>query len=456
MAKLSAGGSALVYSTYLSGSGEDRAHGIAIDISGNAYITGDELSTNFPTTPGAFQTIKPDAFRSAFVTKLNANASALAYSTYLGGSDGDEGWGIAVDASGNAYVTGAAYSKNFPTTPGAFQTANTSNGGADDAFVTKLNANGSALVYSTYLGGTSNDQGNAIALDSFGSAYVTGTVSSPDFPTTPGAFQTTFTGGSAFVTKLNANGSALVYSTFLGGNAFGNGIAVDSSGNAWVAGFLDTFVDIAFPTTPGAFQTSPGNAGTDAFLTEFNANGSALVYSTYLGGNGDDLGNGVAVDSFGNAYATGFTSSTNFPTTPGTFQTTNGGGYDAFVLKFSVVNFSYSFSGFLPPVDNPPVVNTGKAGRSYPVKWQLRAADGTYVSALSVVTSITFRSTSCTAFTGNPSDSLDTTVTGATSLRYDTGSHQYVYNWATPAAGCYTLFLTLDSGQVFSAYFDLR
>ncbi len=241
---------------------------------------------------------------------------ALSYSTYLGGSGSDRGNDIAVDSAGNAYVTGDTNSTNFPKA-NPIQAA--FGGGGSDAFVTKLNATASALVYSTYLGGSGDDRGHGIALDSSGRAYLTGITSSPDFPTAS-PIQAAFGGGSsdAFVTKLNATGSALVFSTYLGGSGTdqGNGIAVGSSGEAYVTGI--TFSS-NFPTTPGSFQTAFGGVA-DAFVTKLNAAGSALVYSTYLGGSDTDQGNSVAVDSSDNTYVTGKTNSTNFPTTPGALQ----------------------------------------------------------------------------------------------------------------------------------------
>ena len=201
---------------------------------------------------------------NAFVTKLNPVGTApLVYSTYLGGNGGDGGNGIAVDAAGNAYVTGLTGSTNFPTTPGAFQTAKQ---GFYNVFVTKLNPAGTApLIYSTYLGGSTSDIATGIAVDTAGSAYVTGYAFSSNFPTTPGAFQTIYQGnGDAFVTKLNPAGSApLVYSTYLGGSGFdyGNGIAVDAAGNAYVTGYTGS---TNFPTTPGAFQSALSTAGTSA------------------------------------------------------------------------------------------------------------------------------------------------------------------------------------------------
>jgi hypothetical protein len=235
----------------------------------------------------------------------------LSYSTYLGGTGLDNGSGIAVNSSGNAYVTGYTTSTDFPTTAGAFQTTSP----ADyNAFVARLNATGTGLVYSTYLGGSGLDQSFAIAVNSSGEAYVTGETESTDFPTTPGAFQTTSrggVGGDAFVSKLNATGTALVYSTYLGGSGseVGYGIAVDSSGDAYVTGYTDSS---DFPITPGAFQTTSAG-GPDVFVAKLNGSGTGLVYSTYLGGSGNDQGFGIAVDSAGNAYVTGAASSTDFP-----------------------------------------------------------------------------------------------------------------------------------------------
>ncbi len=208
----------LAYSTYLGGSGFDEGNGIAVDSLGNAYATGSTVSTNFPTS-NPLQASNGGGF-DAFVTKLNTAGSALVYSTYLGGnSDFDQGFGIAVDSLGNAYATGFTASTNFPTSSNPFQG---SNGGSGDAFVTKLNAAGSALVYSTYLGGSDFDKGFGIAVDSLGNAYVTGFTLSTNFPTSSNPFQANNGGAAdAFVTKLNAAGSAL-YSTSLGGNSDGN------------------------------------------------------------------------------------------------------------------------------------------------------------------------------------------------------------------------------------------
>jgi len=330
--KLNPTGSGLVYSTYIGGgNGYTVGRGIAVDAAGNAYITGESQSSGFPTTPGAFQPANAGVTGNAFVTKLDPTGSALVYSTYLGGSAYDRGHGIAVDADGNAYITGSASSDNFPTTVGAFQPAY---GGLGDAFVTKLNPTGSALVYSSYLGGSGSgtgsisgeDDGNGIAVDAGGNAYVTGTTFSADFPTTAGAFQTTFGGGGPFVTKIDPTGSVLVYSTFLGNGGGGNAIAVDADGNAYVTGGAGA----GFVTTAGAFQTAFASGHNDAFVTKLDPTGSALVYSTYLGGDGDEDGHAIVVDAGRNAYVAGRTTSSNFPTTLGAFQTTYAGGSDVF------------------------------------------------------------------------------------------------------------------------------
>ena len=331
----------MVYSTYLGGNGTDSGRGITADSAGNTYITGASYSTNFPVTTGAFQTVKAGD-GDVFITKLNAAGSALVYSTYVGGADTDEGTAVSVDSSGSAYVTGFTRSANFPKTAGAFQTSLASF--SDDAFVTKLNASGSALVYSTFLGGINDEVGNDLALDSSGNAYVTGETRSNNFPVTPGAFQTTYISRDAFVTKLNAAGSALVYSTYLTGNAdeYARGIAVDSSGNAYIAGstFSSNFPKVHQLPQPNA---DFGN-GLDAFVVKLNASGSKAFYSTYLGGSGTEFSRGIATDAAGNAYVTGSTDSTNFPTN-NPLQPTNadGGGFtDAFVTKIAPVFYNIS------------------------------------------------------------------------------------------------------------------
>src|SRR5215208_5043282 len=349
--KLNASGSDLVYSTYLGAEGDEGGFDIAVDGSGSAYVTGETSSTNFPTTSGAYDTTFNGGaggsntvctfFQEcdAFVTKLNASGSDLVYSTFLGGTEPDRGWGIAV-RDGSAYVTGDTNSSDFPTTTGAFDT--TFNG--IDAFVTKLNASGSDLVYSTFLG---RGAGRDIAVDGTGRAYVSGFTRSSAYPTTSGAFDRTFNVGTfgpdAFVTKLNASGSALAYSTFLGGTDVdrGWGIAV-RDGRAYVTGETSS---TNFPTTTGAFDRTFN--GLDAFVTKLNASGSALAYSTFLGGTNTDQGRGIAVDGSARAYVTGGTDSENYRTTTGAFDTIYNGEGDAFVTKLNASGSALAYSTFL-------------------------------------------------------------------------------------------------------------
>ncbi|MEK6282886.1 MAG: SBBP repeat-containing protein [Acidobacteriota bacterium] len=330
----------LIYSTYLGGSGSDTGNGIAVDSFGNAYVTGETESLNFPTA-NAIQSGYGGSF-DVFVTKINTAGSARVYSTFLGGGAGDEGNGIAVDSFGNAYITGSTTSNNFPT---AFAIQPTLSGNRD-AFVTKLNAAGSAFFYSTYLGGSSNDISNAIAVDSAGTAYITGSTNSNNFPIA-GAIQQA-NGGvlDAFVTRINAAGSARLYSTYLGGvgEDIGFGIAVDSSNNAYFTGSTASF---NFPTLSPIQGMLRG--GTDAFVTKLNSSGLAL-YSTYLGGGGTDVGRGVAVDSSGNAHVAGYTLSTNFPTAAA-LQPTLRGATDAFVTKFNTAGSVLVYSTYLGGVD---------------------------------------------------------------------------------------------------------
>ncbi len=329
----------MVYSTYLGGSGDDYGYGIAVDSSGNAYVTGRTTSADFPTA-SPLQAVFGGGSYDAFVAKLNPAGSALVYSTYLGGSDYEAGGGIAVDSSGNAYVTGATISTNFPTA-NPLQAAY--GGGIYDAFVAKLNPTGSALVYSTYLGGSDIDGGSGIAVDSSGNAYVTGDTISTDFPTA-NPLQAGLGGiQNAFVVKLNPAGSSLVYSTYLGGSSYdeGNGIAVDSSGNAYVTG--DT-ISTDFPTA-NPLQAALGGIQ-NAFVVKLNPAGSSLVYSTYLGGSGQDQGNGIAVDSSGNAYVAGITGSPNFPTAS-PLQAFPGGSFNAFVAKLNPAGSTLVYSTYL-------------------------------------------------------------------------------------------------------------
>jgi hypothetical protein len=279
------------------------------------------------------------------VAKINATGSALAYSTYLGGTNTDFGRSIAVDSFGNAYVTGFTTSADFPT-KNAFQSANA---GIFDAFVSKLSPDGSTLVYSTYLGGTGEEQCTGIAVDSAGNAYIVGATQSSDFPT-KNAIQATSGGGlnDVFVAKFAATGDALIYSSYLGGSGtdYGTAIAADSAGNAYVVGLTNSF---NFPIA-NALQSALAGAE-DGFVTKFNQSGGALVYSTYLGGTGGDVGNGIAVDSIGDAYVTGLTSSTDFPTL-NPIQSSFQGRGNAFVTEINPLDNAFVYSTYLGGLGN--------------------------------------------------------------------------------------------------------
>jgi hypothetical protein len=366
VAKISADGSTLLYSTYLGGKNSDVANGIAVDTFGEAYVTGTTLSPDFPVTPGSFNTLCGGdgkcgaSFNSgglivsaAFVTKLNVAGSALVYSGFLGNNELVRGQAIAVDSNENAYITGqtgplipatvtitppAIGPQPFPVTASAFQIS--FGLGATDAFVTKISATGTSVLYSSYLGGSNEDVGYGIAADSAGNAYITGLTYSTDFPTAGTPLQAAAGGaGDAFVAKVNTSltgGPSLAYSTYLGGAGLdqGNGIALDSfggTGNIYVAGTTNSST---LGIVPNGFQ--PANKGQgDAFALKLMPTG-AFTYFTFLGGSQADAGIGIAADSNGNAYVTGSTVSTDFPVAGSVFQATFGGGNaDAFVTKLN-------------------------------------------------------------------------------------------------------------------------
>jgi hypothetical protein len=342
--KLNAAGSAFLYSTYLGGSNSDSIRGLAIDSAGNAYVAGSTASTNFPTA-SAFQPAKAGGLFDAFVAKLNPKGSALLFSTYLGGSGSDSAFGIAVDNGGQVYVTGSTASADFPTA-NALQAKNQGGPSGSDAFVTKFAPSGTSLVYSTYLGGSNDEQANGIAVDGPGNAYVTGFTLSHDFPTVR-PFQSANAGGfDVFLSKIDASGSALTYSTYFGGSDDDEGFAitVDRDGNASLTG--DTFsTDLPLKN---AVQANPGGSE-DAFVARFNPPGK-LVFSTYLGGSSFDRGIAIAIDALGKMYVGGFTSSIDFPTR-NAFQPSNRGDLDGFV---TVINPEGDPAQTGTAIDEPP------------------------------------------------------------------------------------------------------
>ena len=327
------------YSTYLGGSAHDEGLAIDVDALGNAYVTGFTRFSDFPTQ-NPFQSSYGGGTQDAFVTKLSSNGT-LTYSTYLGGSNFDEGYDIAADSSGNAYVAGFTDSSDFPTQ----NPYDDSLGGTRDAFVTKLNVSGNMLVYSTYLGGSSGDACLGIDVDSSGNAYVTGATNSSDFPTLS-PYQGIYSGGQSdtFVTKLSSSGNTLIYSTYLGGSGFDEsyGITVDGSGNAYVTGFT---YSSDFPTL-SPFQ-SIHNGGREVFVTKLSSGGNTLIYSTYLGGSGNDVGTSITVDINGEVYVVGATNSPDFPTQNPYQGSYSGGTWDAFVTKLSSGGNTLIYSTYL-------------------------------------------------------------------------------------------------------------
>ncbi len=350
VAKVNAAGTALVYAGYIGGSGYEQGNGIAVDSAGNAYVVGDTRSTeeSFPVTVGPYLTHNGGVY-DGFVAKVNPAGTALVYCGYIGGSGIDGATGIAVDSAGNAYVVGYTQSTeaSFPVLGGPDLTHN----GGWDAFVAKVNADGTALVYAGYIGGSEVDIGNGIAVDSAGNAYVTGWTSSDQasFPVTVGPDLIHNGGYDAFVAKVSAAGTALVYAGYIGGSGvdISAGIAVDSAGNAYVIGQTNS-TEASFPVTVGPGLTYNGGSR-DAFVAKVNAAGSALVYAGYIGGNGNDQGYGIAVDSAGNAYVTGFTDSTeaSFPVLGGPDLTYNGGTRDAFVAKVNPAGSALVYAGYI-------------------------------------------------------------------------------------------------------------
>jgi hypothetical protein len=336
--KLDPTGTAVVYSTYFGGSASDEGHSIAVDAGGNTYITGYTTSSDFPIVNG-FQRARAGG-QDAYVLKLNSTGSAIVFSTFVGGSGDDRGFGITIDAGNNVYVTGATGSNNFPVS-GSFQ--RTYAGGLSDVFVTKLNPTG-ALAYSTYVGGVGLDQSYAVAVDAAGNAYVVGFTTSTNFPTV-NPIQATYLGGAddAFAFKLDAAGAALVYSTYLGGNVSENAtrVVVDDTGSAYITGYTGSF---DFPTANAYNAIHGGNF--DVFITRLAADGRSAIFSTFFGGADNESGTGIAVGKDGAIYISGYTQSFDFPVI-NSMQDILRGNRDAFVTKFTPDGSTVIFSTFL-------------------------------------------------------------------------------------------------------------
>ena len=333
----------LMFSTFLGGSGQEVDGGIAVDPAGNVYVTGQTYSGNFPKSLKAYDRTF-NGVTDIFVTKFKPDGSGLVYSTFLGGNGGEAGSGIAVDAAGQAFVCGTTQSPNFPTTIGAFDRTL---GGVRDAFLVKLNAAGTALVYSTLIGGSGSDESAGLSLSPNGTVCLTGSTLSADFPTTVNAYDKSLNGGrDAFALRVNSTGKSLVFSTFFGGSGEeqGLGIILDAASNVFITG---TTTSANLPTTVGAYDRSLGGPQ-DVFVSRFNAQGNGLVFSTYLGSSGLDgtLG-GIAVDSGGNVYLTGFTESNRYPITAGAWDSAFSGSNEAFLTKLNPAGAALVYSTFL-------------------------------------------------------------------------------------------------------------
>ena len=367
--KLNPAGSALVYSTYLSGSADDMPEAVAIDSSGNAYVAGVTDSTTFSRANG-FQTTGKGS-GDAFVAKLNPSGSDLTYFTFLGGTGTDEASAIAVDSGGNAYVTGITGSSDFPVTAAAVQKTF---GGAKDAFVAKLSPT-AGLVYSTFLGGSGEDSGFGIAVNASGVAYVAGRTASTNFPTTSSAPQKVNKGGAndAFVAKLNPDASSLLFSTYLGGSgddrAYALALGPDES--VYIAGSTSS-TDL--PGTSGAVQASFGGGSEDMLIAKLDSSGTVFQAVTYLGGSGLDDAFDIAVDSQGAAYITGQTESYNFPTTSGALQTRMKASLAAVLVRLT-------FGGPTPPtISTASPLPAGTVGAFYSQTLTATGGTGSYSS----------------------------------------------------------------------------
>ena len=348
--KLNAAGTGIVYSTFLGGNEDDEARGIAIDPAGSAYLLGVTTSGSFPgVTASSIQTSNAGGDDDTFVTKLNAAGNAIVYSTLYGGSGADDAAGIAVDSSGNAYITGIT---NSPSLPGisASSLQGTNRQGGGDGFVAKINPLGSAVVWATFLGGSGMDEPGGIALDANHNVYVTGGTNSSDFPGIgSGSLQSSLAGGAdVFVTKIDGAGHTIVYSTYLGGSGdeLAFGIAVDAAGSAYLAGI--TTSDSLPGIGAGSIQRTNAGGEGDGFVLKLNAAGSSVVYSTFLGGPGAEAVTSIAVNAAGEAYVTGVTDSASFPgVTSSSVQPVSGGGGDSFLTKINAAGSAILSSTFL-------------------------------------------------------------------------------------------------------------
>jgi hypothetical protein len=346
VAKFDSGGR-LMYSTFLGGSVGDQGEALSVDGSGSVTIVGLTSSPDFPTTPSAYDSSHNGGL-DAFVARLSADGSTLEYATFLGGASDDHGQGVAGDPRHGLVVAGITRSADFPTTPGAFDRGYN---GDVDTFVVQFSPDGSSLTGATYLGGSLGDgvldNSTPVGVDAFGDAYLVGTTSSTDFPTTPGVFDPIHNGeADIFVAKVNLAGGTLIYSTFVGTTGIESGISLSVDQHTGIAFFTGWTNSPAFPTTSSAFDQTH-NGGDDTIVVELSADGSDLVFSSFLGGSDYDLPTGIALQSDGALDVTGWTTSPNFPTTANCFQCPRPGGRDAFLARLTRTGGDLRYSTYV-------------------------------------------------------------------------------------------------------------
>ncbi len=346
--KLNPSGTALIFSTFIGGSGLDAGYTTKIDpVTNDIYVAGTTGSANFPTTAGAFQTTYSGGIYDPFLFKLNASGNSFIYSTLMGNAQDDYGAGLDIDDLGNAYLVGQS-SGVYPTTAGAYQA--TYGGGPWDVFITKFNTTGTGVIFSTMLGGSGEDHSHSIKVDSNYDVYIEG-MAKAGFPTTAGCYDPTFNGGQwdMYVTKMNSTGTALIFSTYVGGPGADwtwNGMEIDNGGNTYCTGYVQN----GFPTTPGAYQTSYGGGNFDVIVFKLNAAGNSLIYSTYLGGPGNDQGWGICLNPANDVFVTGLCSF-GYPYTPCAWDTTFNGLQDAFISYLDATGSSLLYSSYIGGAD---------------------------------------------------------------------------------------------------------
>jgi hypothetical protein len=343
----------LMASTYIGGSNNDRAFSMAIDTSGNVFISGYTYSSNYPATPGAYDTSRNDTvFCDVFISKLDNTLSTLLASTFIGGRFYDSASSIIIEPSGNVLITGYTMSVNYPTTSGAYDNAH-NDSGQNDVFISKLNSTLSTLLASTFVGGNAGDSAEALVVDPSGNIFITGTTWSSDFPTTPGAYDPYYSAeGDAFVSKFNSTLSSLLASTFIGGVStnYGYDIAIDQSGNILVTGETYAFPTPDFPVTTGAYDTSPNGKG-DVFISKLNSTLNTLLASTLIGGVLNDNVRSMSIDQSGDVVIAGYSESGNYPTTPEAYDPSHNGGYDFYVSKLNSALNILQYSTYIGGTD---------------------------------------------------------------------------------------------------------